>query len=407
MFNRYLVCVMTFAVACSASISVAQEFAGCVTLREYLQARGVSGRTSPEQARALAETWLPRLLSVTNDPSCGIGTASARWHAMSLANQTEQWTIAQELASDGLRLATAQEERALWQLNLSSATYHAINLADTRTIIRAIRELDAFLVLSPSITEASAQSSYPAWLLPSVNALVWKADCQRKLHDYIGAASTEQRVTTVFVAAGARPVERLGGFLPEEALYRAAQDYMQANRPADAAGCLASIRLLPGFIRPAGQHAWNAVAGSRDAMSARRLAQHCLDQLPIDGWSVLQVYHAAALTRVSEVSMADLQEALSLVDRILANGEQPMAAAGLAYEQLRLISPSTPPMADQQAGFHAILLRERTELAMESGDLITARASMNTLEANGWLRDWTQHASSRLVDRERAARSPR
>lgn len=376
-------------------------------LRDYFQARGASGRTSPEQARIMAETWLPRLLGVTNDPSCGTGTASARWHAMSLANQTEQWMIAQSLASEGLRLATTQVERALWQMNLSSAKYHAINPADPRTIIDAIHELDAFLVLSPSIIDASAQSPYPAWLLPSVNALVWKADCQRKLRDYIGAASTEQRVTTVFVAAGAQPVEQLGGFLPEEALYRAAQDYMQANRPADAAGCLASIRLLPRSIRPAGQHAWNAVASNRDAMSARRLAQHCLGQLPIDEWSVLQVYYAVASTRVSEASMEDLHEALSLVDRILANGEQPLAAAGLAYERVRQLSPSTPPMADQQAGFHALLLRERAELAMEAGDLITARASMNTLEANGWLRDWRQRASSRLADRERAARSPR
>lgn len=284
-------------------------------------------------------------------------------------------------------------------MNLAGAAYHSITPSDNNTIRTAIDELDRFLVLAPDMAPASTPGAYPAWLLPSVNALVWKADCQRRLDDRIGAASTELRVATTFVAAGAPADQRLGGFLPEEAYYRAAVDYAIIGRPAEAAGCLASIRLLPNPFRPAGQHAWNAATSLGDAAKARQLTHETLRQLPLDDWTVIQIYYVARLTRGSEADTAACLDAIDLINHAIASGETNMIAASAAFARVKQQAGRAPDLQDQDAGFHALLLRTRSELEFDAGDLHGARATLQELATRGWLLESTATALERIRSR--------
>lgn len=382
--------------------AMAQPSIDCAELRLYFEARAASNQQTPQQVQAFTAEWLPRLLAHVNDPGCGVGTDSAAWHAMTLANLCEQWTLARSLAADGVRAATNPAERALWQMNVAGAAFHGINPADNTTIHAAMDELDRFLVLAPGMDAASQPGAEPASLVPSVNALVWKADCQRRLGDRIGAACTEQRVATTFVAAGVPVDASFGGFLPEEAFFRAAIDYASVDRPADAAACLATIRLMPSPARPAGQHAWNAAASLATARQARHLVQETLRQLPLDEWAVLQVYEVAGRTPGSEADAADRQEAIALVNQALAGGEANMHAAGVALARVQQ-QAGRGPGPDQEAGFHARLLRERAKLEFDAADLNGARATLTDLASRGWLMEWTNVMLERVTSRERAA----
>lgn len=393
--------VVVYAVAVCVGTSEAQPSADCAELRLYFQSRGENVPRTPQQQQAFTAEWLPRLLACMNAPECGVGTDSAAFHAMTLANVSEQWALARSLAAAGVLAATAPADGALWQMNAAGAAFHGIDPADQATIHAAMEELDRFLVLAPGMDVATQPGAEPASLIPSVNALTWKAACQRRLGDRIGAASTEQRVATVFAAAGAPTEPRFGGFLPEEAFFRAALDYASVDRPADAAGCLAAIRLMPSPARPAGQHAWNAVGSLADARQARRLVQETLRQLPVDEWTVLQVYEAAGLTTASQANAADMQEAISLVNQVLAAGETNMRAAATALARVQQ-QAGRGPAPDQEAGFHALLLRQRANLEFEAGDLDGALDTLNGLASRGWLADYTTMMSARVVSRQRA-----
>ncbi len=383
--------------ALGARVATGQPADRCEILRGYLAARSAAGPQAPAQATDFAHLWLPRLLDIAGVESCGQGLSSARWHAMSLANQIEDWGLARLLATQGREIASSDSERALWQMNVANATFRAIDRGSPVTIRLAIDELDRALTLAPRMADTSPPGRYPAWLLPALSSLHSKAECQRMLGDHIAAASTMQRAATTFVAAGAASEPQFGGFLPEEAYYRASLDYVNAERPSEAAGCLASIALLPSPARPAGQHAYNAVTGM-DPSKARALTWELTRQLPADGWMVLCIHHVAN-TSVGSGENAD-REAISLVDQALGMGEARIAEAGTNLERLQGQAGMPASEPDQAAGFHALLLRDRARLELDAGDLNAARSTIAELTRRGWLSDWCTKALLQIASRK-------
>jgi len=374
----------------------------CDDLDRYHADRLAMGEATPAQQRALAQAWLPVLAARAADPACGSGVASARWHAMSLANLLEDWTLSRELAEQGRHAAAERSDRALWQMNVAGATFHGRIIANQEGLTDTVRQLDSFLALAPAMVAGvrTGQPPVPAWLLPSLNALTWKAVCLREMEDFSGAAFTEQRAVTIFAAARIEPDVSFGGFLPEEAYYRASVDWLRANRPAEAAGSLATISFLGGTIRPAGQHTWNAIfhiASNPEKVVA--FLEEAIRQMGVDEWSVLQAADAASLVHNMRPESLDLvTRAIACINQALTIGVDGCARADAALQAIQATA-EVPAGLDQQAGQYALLLRHRARLEMDSGDWAAAQITVRTLRDLGSLLPWTEEALVRIARR--------
>lgn len=373
--------------------------AQCPALNDYFaarQARNIDA-AQPEERNAFAQEWL-RVLSAARE-NCGSGLASARWHALSLANLLEQWETSLVLAAEGRNAAVGPGERAIWQEQVASIAFQARNPADVSTLTRAVNELDGFLALAEWMeTGIRGQDGKPAWLLPSLNALRLKAICQREQGDFIGAAVTEQRAIITFTAARVEPESVQAGFLPEEAYFRASLDWLRADRPAEAAASLSTIRFLGRTARPAGQHAFNAMAElAHSPAKSVAFIEQIIAQIGIDEWTVLQAGVLASVVHSSDAVTPELlARARSVVNRVIDAGE------GLfthAEARLRALQASTgrPPEPDQGAGLYVQMLRQRARLEIDARDWAAATASVQAVRARGAFRDWCDEMDARIA----------
>jgi len=384
-------------VASTQIVVHAQTTARCPELEQYLAANERGRARTPQQQRQFAEEWLPRLLARVDEQGCGGGiTVSARWHAMTLASQLSNWSLARDLAAQGAAAAASGSERALWQMNKAGASYHGRTAGDAATVRAAIRDLDAFLAIAPLMTEASPGVPTPAWLLPSMNALTWKAQCLRDLGDDLGAAAVEQRAATTFVAAQALPASNYGGFLPEECLYRAALDYCKADRPSDAAGTLASIGLLTGRVRPAGQHAWNAIASlANDYRKALGLAEQLVAQLPMDEWTPLQAWYLGDIMQDPDCTRDELLRATAVVSQVLSSDEMLTTRATDCMRRVQA-DAGLPAVPDLSSGVRAILMRHRARMETRAGEIAAAEATISEMRRRGYFPEWCDTATRRI-----------
>lgn len=366
----------------------------CPEFGRYLAARGQLEHHEPALRAAEMRRWLERLIPVVDAEGCGAGVASARWHTMALANALEDWTVSLDLARGGLGQSSDPADRALWQMNIAGATYHKRSATSPQSVTSAIAEIDAFLILAPDLGREGQAGDAPPWLLPVVNALTWRAKCQRELGDFLGAAFTEQRVATSYVAAGVQPEARYGGFLPEEALARSSADLVRAGRHMDAAGAISTIRNLPSTVRPAGQHAVICLSAVTDPDQALEFAQALLTIMPRDEWMVMVCLDAAETIHNASRNPDRDRAALNLTDEALfAPGATELADARRAAARQSAGLPDDP----QGVGHRARLLQQRARIAMDLKDHDTASAAIAHLVAGGHLLDWCRWATDRLT----------
>jgi hypothetical protein len=315
---------------------------------------------------------------------------------MTLASQLSNWNLARDLAAQGAAASASGRERALWQMNKASASYHGRTAGDAATVRAALREIDGFLAIAPSMAEASPGAPIPAWLLPSMNALTWKAQCLRDLGDHLGAAAVEQRAATTFAAAHASPASNYGGFLPEECLYRASLDYCKADRPNDAAGTLASIGLLTGRVRPAGQHAWNAIASlANDYRKALGLAEQLVAQLSMDEWTPLQAWYLGDIMQDSDCTRDELLRATAIISQVLSSDETLTTRATDCMRRVQT-DAGVPLVPDLSSGVRAILMRIRGRLEIRAGEIPAAQATILEMRRRGYFTEWCDTATQRI-----------
>ncbi len=373
--------------------------AQCPALDDYLAARqaGLAAADQPQEQTAFAQTWLPLLVAAR--ANCGSGLASARWHALSLANLLERWETSLVLASEGRDAAISPGERALWQEQVATVTFQARNPGEPASLVRAINELDSFLALAGWMdTGVRGNPGQPAWLLPSLNALRLKAICQREQGDFIGAAVTEQRAIITFSAARVEPESVQAGFLPEEACFRASLDWLRADRPAEAAASLSTIRFLGRTARPAGQHAFNALAELAHS-PAKSLAfiEQIMAQVGIDEWTVLQAGMLASVVHSSDTVTPDLlARTRVVVNRVIDAGEGLFIHAEARLRALQA-SAGRPLGPDLGAGLYAQMLRQRARLEIDARDWAAASATLQAIRARGAFRDWCDEMDARIA----------
>lgn len=183
----------------------------CPAMKKYLTARAEFGATpsTPEQQQAFGKQWLPVLIAATDDKACGRGLNGPTWHAMTLANGVENWTLAAELAVKGLADASQPAERALWRMNLAGIAFNARDASRPETVRAAVEHIDAFLAQCRDLISEAKGDSAAAWGVPALNALTNKAVCLRELGDPLGAAAVEQQAAlTSFAAAVGGPIVR-------------------------------------------------------------------------------------------------------------------------------------------------------------------------------------------------------
>ncbi len=394
-------------VACHAASSV-QTLDGCDEFQEYLRLRQILRDATAEQQNAFATEWLPRLIRIPRTAGCGTGLGSPCWHAMSLANQLEDWGVARSLAEQGLAAAVQGKERAMWSMNVAAAAFHGRRTTDRASVEDASRAADAFLAVSHFLT-SDVPNSAPAWLVPSLSTLTWKATCQRELQDFVGAGFTEQRGVTMFLASRTDVNAGYGGFLPEEALSRASLDYLKAGRPVEAAGCLVAIGALPQVVRSAGLHTYIAIADGvlldPTGIKSLELMEELLRQQAVGDWTVLQVARTVEQLDPNQ-GVGPHHRAIACIERVLAEGEA-LSSRADATLQAWQSEVEVQPERDQDAGQFALLIQKRFRIELELGDFDGAQRSIGLLVArNAFTEEWRNRMAVE-VEARRAARNSR
>lgn len=397
-FTMLLPSVVLGAVAAAEPVPARQD-SPCPEFQAYLAARASGEGSTEQEFRAFASTWIDRLTKVMDQPGCGRGMSSARYHAAMLAGVLEDWPRAKELASAGLALATDPIDRALWQERVADAAFRLRNTRGEASRAEAIREIDIYIALAPAIDRAT----YPKPAPGEGRASLWqilisfqsKAQCQREGGDFVAAAATEQCAVTTFLSRGVTPEPRHGSFLPEESLYRASIDYLKANRPREAAEVLRSIRMLAAPVRPAGLHTYIAIASAPSPQASLDLLRSVLVLHPTDDWTPIQVLDAAIVTQGSGAPRERLQQARDAVQAALNLGDAALARADKTFRDYQQ-SVNAVEITDQAEGFQALLLRERARLELDLGDRAAARQTLAELQHRAKLTAWCAEFSSRL-----------
>lgn len=298
---------------CSAFTSVSRAQGGCPAVDGFLQARNDAqrqgGKWDPQQSRR----WLDALLRATHDPACD----TARLHAYSLASSIGDFSSAEVVALDGAGASRDAAEKASWLFDASQAAFQLRNFRPNGTNL-AIESIERFLQVAPDMNGAAVNKIDAAATLPTLAATTQKAQCYRESGNLLKSAAVEQEAAAAWVSAPAEKPDS-GGFLPEEAMFRAARDFAQADEYAAAAAAIASIRNLPLVVRPASQHAWNLVATTADYRRAVLVGGAVLQAIKPDGWSVLQVADIASRgqpvpleTPVQKALLAQIHAVLAL-----------------------------------------------------------------------------------------------
>lgn len=329
----------------------------CSALEQYLSSRQATERAGMQPSAVQLQAWLDSLLSVMDDPDCG--STTARKHAFALASELNDYSLSEIIALGGVEASREASLRASWRFDMSQASFR-LRTSREDGVRRAIRSLDEFIQVAPDLDAASVDPRVSASILPTLAAMTQKAKCYRELGDLLSSAAIEQQVAGLWAStAGDKP--RSGGFLPEEALFRAALDYAHSDQVVAAASAISAIRALPLIMRPATQHAANLVSSITDCKRAVLTSDAILRTIKPDGWSLIQVALVVPRREVMELSPAELTSAIWQIDVVLSLPEEEIASI-----RTKLNAIGTPEdAAERSAHDIAAITRARSELTAE------------------------------------------
>jgi hypothetical protein len=378
----------TALLAAVASLALSADAPGqrCPTvtrLLEVVQARGAG--TVPDAAAATR--GLALVVDALGDPACQNERRLIVGIGADLASAIGDWdrvvTFTHELLDepqpefpddpqgDSARTAWVESRTATRQQLVRAQVARA--RSDARLIPDAVREIDAFVAITPHSASGMRTISI-------ATAMIDRAALLRMQEDWRGAAQSEQRgallvVTSELDDAQARD---LGGARPEEFLQRAAGDLLAARAVPDAVATLASISLLPSRVRHPATHARVILPQAARLGIAPDFLTRVWETFPRDAETVLFARNAAVYAYPQ-----GRDQVATVLDQCLALPESLLDAATTARDAG---TPSTRP----RGPVHAEFMVYRALIAAQQGDLERADLLLSSVRARGWDGDWCQ-----------------